>query len=594
VGDDVSTNDGSNGTPIRGGRVAWALRPGFPPRVIFPFTPAGEFGIANLTEFQVLMFRPLYWFGRGGELGVDFDNSIGEPPEWDADGTTATVTVKPWRWSNGETVNADSVMLWMHILDVNKQHYGGYTPGFFPDNLTDYRKVGEDRVSFTFDRAYSHNWVLMNQLCLITPLPKAWDRTADGPADATHDREQARAVYEYLWDQNLDRGAFATNPLWQVVDGPWRLKSFTDDGHGVFVPNEHYSGPNKPHLDEFEQIPSANDVSEFEHLQQGPQGEGSLQVGYLPFERVTEPTTDPRKGGPNPLEDAGYHLIPRHAYGIPYFPINHNNPTVGPIFRQLYVRQALASLVDQDDAIENVYLGYGHRTDGPVPALLESELLSPRRGHELRYPFDVEEARRLLSSNGWDVSTTPGVCVNPGTGPGQAGAGIEAGARLSFVMWYAKGHPTLTRVMEKLRSDAARAGIEIELVPRVGREIAEDCVPCEPGDEKCTWQMCDWNGGWVYGPGYYPTGEFQFRTHAGVNWGNYSDPRADELIDRSVTSNDLDDLYEYQDYIAEQVPVIWMPSFPVRLLEVANGLRGVEPLNPYLMLTPEHWYYVRE
>ncbi|MBY8854825.1 ABC transporter substrate-binding protein, partial [Saccharothrix sp. MB29] len=75
-------------------------------------------------------------------------------------------------------------------------------------------------------------------------------------------------------------------------------------------------------------------------------------------------------------------------------------------------------------------------------------------------------------------------------------------------------------------------------------------------------EMCCWNGGWAY---HHPTGEILFSTGAGGNFGFYTDPKADELIDRTVTSDDLDVLYEYQDYIAEQVPVIFTPNFPIRL-----------------------------
>src|SRR5262245_58875295 len=146
--------------PVRGGSATWALTPGFPPTVILPFTPASEFGQRNLFEFQILMFRPLYWCGRDGRPEVDYDLSIAEPPEWGDDGRTVTVTIKPWQWSNGNPIDADNVMLWMHLFEANKEQHGGYTPGFFPDNLESYRKVAPDKVSFTFDQAYSRQWVL--------------------------------------------------------------------------------------------------------------------------------------------------------------------------------------------------------------------------------------------------------------------------------------------------------------------------------------------------------------------------------------------------------------------------------------------------
>jgi peptide/nickel transport system substrate-binding protein len=101
--------------------------------------------------------------------------------------------------------------------------------------------------------------------------------------------------------------------------------------------------------------------------------------------------------------------------------------------------------------------------------------------------------------------------------------------------------------------------------------------------------MCCWNGGWVY---HYPSGEILFKADAGGNFGHYNEPRADELIARSVATDDLEALYEYQDYIAEHVPVIFNPNFAIRLLEVAHNLRGVEPINPFGMINPEYWYYV--
>ncbi len=574
------------GRPVSGGRAVWALTPGFPPTVILPFTPPSAFGIANLYEFQTLMYRPLYWFGKDGQPGVDYALSCAEPPRWSADGLTATVTVKPWKWSDGTTVDADAVMFWMHLFEVNKARHGGYVPGYFPDNLRGYRKVAPDQVSFTFAEAYSRNWVLMNQLSLIQPLPKAWDRTAAGPADATHDKTAAEAVYAYLWQQNLDRASFATNPLWQVVNGPWKLAAYAPDGHARFVPNGRYSGPNKPYLAEFAMVPNASDDAEYALLGAGPGGPGGITVGYLPFDRITEPTADPTKGGPHPL-GAQYALVPQIVYGTRYFPLNFNNPTAGKIFRQLYFRQALQSLVDQDWAIREVYKGYGYRTDGPVPLLPDSDAISPAERKNL-YPFSIATAQRLLREHGWDLSTTPATC----TDPARAGAGIAKGDRLRFALDYAQGHPALTRMMDKLAADAARAGIELRLTQRSGGEIGAEAVPCRPGPATpCTWQLASWNGGWTYGPGYAPTGEFQFETGAAVNWGSYSDPRADALIARTVRDDAPSDLYAYEDYIAEQLPFIWLPNFPLRLLAVAHGLHGVEPLNPYCALMPENWYY---
>jgi peptide/nickel transport system substrate-binding protein len=588
--------------PQRGGVATWACAPGFPPAVIFPFTPAERMGTRNIYEFQMLMYRPLYYFGGTGAPEVDYGQSIGEPPEWSADGRTVTVRVRPWAWSNGESVTADNVLFWVNLMKVKGERYGEYVKGYFPDNLTDYGKLAEDTVFFTFDRVYSQNWVLMNQLSTITPLPRAWDRTDAGPANASGDLADVEAVYAYLMaaqgdileEGNRHRTRWADSPIWSVVDGPWRLKSYAEDGVVTFVPNPVYSGPDRPYLDEFRQVPTFSDEEQYEMLRAGAAGGAGtdrVHVGYLPLSFATEPADDPVRGGPNPLHP-GYRLVPQVAFCIRYISLNYNNPTVtGDLFRQTYVRQSMQQTLDQDDAVSAIYGGYAYRQNGPVPMLPATSLVSPgQREGAWPLPFDPAAAKARLEANGWDTSVTPAVCVRPGTGPGEAGEGIPAGTRLSIRLRYVEGRPALTRLMTKFAADAARAGIELRLEEVYGSVLVAEDAPCVAGPgQPCTWEMCCWNGGWAY---HYPSGEILFSTDAGGNFGHWDDPEANRLIDASVTSDDVEALYRYQDYIAEQVPVIFTPNFPIRLFEVAADVHGFD-VNPFGMINPERWWLER-
>ena len=66
-----------------------------------------------------------------------------------------------------------------------------------------------------------------------------------------------------------------------------------------------------------------------------------------------------------------------------------------------------------------------------------------------------------------------------------------------------------------------------------------------PGSERPRlWELSCWGGGWVY---TYPTGENLFQSGAACNFSNYQDARADELIARTVTADDLGALHEYQE-----------------------------------------------
>ena len=572
--------------PLTSGRAArrvatFACTPGITPSFIFPFTPVEHYTSTNLHEFQVLMYRPLYWCGSGGIPDVDYARSLGGRPAWSPDGRTVTVTLKPWQWSNGEPLHADNIVFWMRLLQAKKERFGGYAPGYFPDNVVDFRAVDERTVSFTFDRPYNKRWVVMNQLSTITPLPSAWDRVGgDDRAGCLHHPEAAGAVWEDLCAQSQARATWAGNPTWAVVNGPWRLSESTESTW-TFVPNESYQGPDRPRLAEFRQVATASNAELYDTLARG--GEEAVDVGFLPPEFVAGAVGRPPGDGINPLA-VSHTLIPQTTYRITYLPFNFGNDSVaGRIFARRYFRQAMQSLVDQETAIREDYHGQGYITTGPIPLLPESDLVSPRQ-RSPRFPFDIPAARRLLAANGWDVTTTPGVCVDPQ----RAGDGIPVGTPLRFTLRYAAGYPTLASIMERFRGDAARAGIELVLTTAEQRVIADEDTTGDPN-----WQLTCWNGGWIYSPACYPTGEALYRTGANMNIGGYADAKADQLIDRTVTTDGLDALYEYQDYIAEQAPVIWMPNTPARLLEVANDLRGLTPINPFGYLNPEDWYYER-
>ena len=80
---------------------------------------------------------------------------------------------------------------------------------------------------------------------LVHPDPARADRPA-APARLGQDQRSspvgnydqttagAKAVRNFLDSQAHNIGTYATNPLWQVVDGPWKLSQFRSDGYAQF------------------------------------------------------------------------------------------------------------------------------------------------------------------------------------------------------------------------------------------------------------------------------------------------------------------------------------------------------------------------
>ena len=573
---------------VTGGTATFAEGPGANPNYIFPLTPSTNFSVDNLAQFQILMYRPLYFFGNGEAAGVNYTDSIANPPVFSNNNKTVTVTLKHYVWSDGEQVTSRDVIFWMNLLKANKASWAAYVPGAFPDNVVSYSAPNATTVVFQLNRSYNPTWFTYNELSQITPLPIAWDRTSlSQPApkptaanlpDTTP--SGAVAVYNFLNKQATSLSTYATSPIWSVVDGPWKLASFTTEGKAVFVPNKSYAGPNKPLLSKFVELPFTTESAEFNVLRSGG---GAISYGYIPVTDLSQKGT---------IESAGYNVTSWIDFGFNYWVINFNNPTVGPIFKQTYVRQALQHLVDQPAWISTFLKGYAVPSYSPVP-LAPANSFADSSSRNNVFPYSVSAAKSLLTSHGWKLVNGVMTCQSPGTGATQCGAGISSGETLTFNLQYLSGVTATQQEMAAFQSAAASAGIRINLSSGTFNQVITNAAPCKPTQASCSWQMENWGGGWEYSPDNYPTGGEIFATGAGSNFGNWNDPTTNTLIQTTHTAaNGQAALNAYQDYMARALPVVFQPAANYQISAISTKLRGVTQ-NAYLNLTPEQWYLVK-
>jgi peptide/nickel transport system substrate-binding protein len=481
---------------------------------------------------------------------------------------------------HGETVTAQDIEFWMNLLEAEKTKWAAYVPGAFPDNVTSYSVESPTKFVMHLNKSYSTNWFTYNELSQITPLPMAWDVTASGPSSCATSVSACAGVYAYLHKLSSQESTYTSSPIWAVVDGPWKLSAFSTSGQVTLVPNPDYSGPVKPHLAAFEELPFTSASSEFSNLKAG----NTLDVGYLPLADSAQETA---------IAALGYQLSPWISWSINYFPLNFNNPKVGAIFKQLYVRQAFQELVDQPLYIKQAMAGKGAPTYGPVPVAPKTADASPSESSN-PYPYNPSRAKALLTSHGWRLNSS-GVlqCSDPGSGSNQCGPGVAGGATMDFNLQYASGLNHLTTIMEAMKSGFSQVGIVLNLSTAPFDTVIGTAIPCTPSQSTCSWEMENWGGGWSYAPDYYPTGGEIFGTGAGSNSGSYSDPETDSLIAATHTDSSLSSLYKYENYLAEQLPVVWQPNPPYYLTEIKDNLHGVTPQNPVLALTPENWYFTK-
>jgi peptide/nickel transport system substrate-binding protein len=587
-----SASSSSSAATTAGGVATVALPPNVSLNYIFPFVPLADASEYNTLGFQELMYRPLYYFGgNNNSLSVNYPLSTADAPVYSDGGKTVTITMKGWKWSNGETVDAQDVVFFLNMLEAEKSNYYGYTPGLLPDNLVSYKATGPDTVVLDLKSAVSDIWFTYNQLAEITPFPAAWDVTAAGAkagsggcaTDSAADKwAKCTAVYTYLNKQAETSSTYVTSPIWSVVDGPWKMTSYTSSGDDDFVPNKTYSGSPKPALAGFDYKYYTDDSTEYTALKTG-----QIDVGYIPSQDLPQKSLTQALPSTNPL-GSSYNLQPFYQDGVYYLQPNLNNPTVGPMFKQLYIRQALQEVMDQDAMIDALQRGYGFADTGPVPTQPKSQYVptvETANGGQGPYPYSTAAAKALLTSHGWTEQAGVMTC----TDPSKCGAGIAQGAQLKFTIDYSTGAAFYASEMSVYKSDAAQAGIDLTVTGESFNSILGQDVPCSGA--KCTWEL-DGSGGWIYnGPGFEPTGEPLFETGAGANAGGYSNPTENTLIQATHTSNSLSTFDQYATYTAQQVPFIWVPNQEA-VQAVSSKLTGVT-FNPLFAFLPEYWSFTK-
>ncbi len=85
--------------------------------------------MTNTSQFQVLMFRPLYWFGLAGDAGLQPTLSTGDLPAYSNQNRTVSLTTKGWKFADGQTVNGRSVLFFLNMYKAEPSEFCTYTKG---------------------------------------------------------------------------------------------------------------------------------------------------------------------------------------------------------------------------------------------------------------------------------------------------------------------------------------------------------------------------------------------------------------------------------------------------------------------------------
>ena len=536
------------------GTITVAEPPNSAPTWILPIVTGAANSVYTVPMFDYQMFRPLYWFFNGVEPKETPAMSLANAPTWTNGNKTVTFTLKSnYKWSDGTPITSKDVLFWWYemkaAIKASPANWAYYTPSLgIPDQVASISAPNSSTVQMNLTKAVNPTWFWQDQLGAIQPMPaQAWAKSsASGPTLDFTKPSNAAAIYSFLSSQSKSVSSYATNPLWQTVDGPYKLTSF-DSTSGAFT-----------------MTPNAS-------VRRTARDQGVGLPGRCPSPRTRPSSTRSRPARstsatcrcgdvPQVSSLSGtYNEFGYSDFGWSYVAYNFKDPTgdFNNIIGQLYVRQAIAHLEDQAGYIKAFFNGAGGQAYGPVPSIPQSPY-TPANAMTNPYPFNPASAEALLKNNGWSiVPNGTDTCVKAGTGAGECGAGIPAGTKLEWNLIYNTSPAVIGEQVQDLASEAKKIGMTINLSSsNFDYMIANYNDPSAPKTIS-KWAMEDFGG---FTNSTYPTTFGVFNSQGSSNLGGYADPKADSLITASINSPAASAVTNEAAYLTTQQPGLFQPN----------------------------------
>lgn len=481
---------------------------------------------------------------------IDYGQSLASGITVSNGDSTYTVHLKQWKWSNGQPVTAGDILYDWQLIKAASQPKAP-----FPYCLANIGGIPNDVKSITAPTRYTlvvnttkpvnPTWFITSGLSSFTPVPQVWHKYAN-------------MGKELSWIQSIANAPL--NPIYKVVDGPYDVSGYKTNQYYEFSINPHYSGPKKPTIEHVFYYEETSDAAAFAQLRKQTVDIAEVPLGisdseWRPAHQLTGYKLD--KLG----QMTTWFLVPNMAADAAQ--------GMGPLFQQLYIRQALQYGINEQGIVQAVFHGAGFVTDGPIASYPHNSFYDYSLKHP--YSFDPARGKQILEAHGWTE---------------QNGVMTKAGKRLAFTILYAAGNVTNQDELEIIKADWAQEGVQATL-KALGGSTFGNIEYSEP----TKWAMA--MNEWIYYPDYDPTGEALFLPGGGDNTGAYNDPRMTQLINATLspaTAQQTEQrLHAYQAYASQQVPWLFLPV-PDLLFAVKNDVHGFKAgYDPFLTYSWDNW-----
>ncbi|PSN12777.1 peptide ABC transporter substrate-binding protein [filamentous cyanobacterium CCP5] len=381
--------------------------------------------------------------GLTGTDGVTGDVEPALAESWDIaeDGKTVTFILKDaLRWSDGEPLTADDVVFTYRDVIFNPDIPNNSRDGFRIGReglLPQVAKIDERQVQFSLPEPFA-------PFLRTTSLEILPEHVLRPLVEAKG--EDGTPQFVSAWGTD-------TPPDQLVCNGPYRIKQYVPAERVVFERNPHYwrqgdQGQPQPYIQEV--VWQVVESLDNQLLQFRSGGLDLMGVSPNYFSLLKEEENRGNftiyNGGP--------------ATGTNFMAFNLNrasrngNPLVDPVrsawFNSVEFRQAVSYAIDRQAMINNIFRGIGEPQTSPIS--VPNPYYAPPEEGIPTYPYDLEKARELLLSAGFQYS-----------GDNQLLDG--EGNRVRFTLVTNSGNTIREGIGAQIKRDLSKIGIQVDFQP---------------------------------------------------------------------------------------------------------------------------------
>ncbi|ADK15327.1 Oligopeptide-binding protein AppA precursor [Clostridium ljungdahlii DSM 13528] len=223
-----------------------------------------------------------------------------------------------------------------------------------------------------------------------------------------------------------------------------------------------------------------------------------------------------------------------------------------PMFKDVNVRKALNYATDKQSIVKGILLGYGEAAYSPI------QLNKYNNPNVEKYEYNLDKANQLLEQSGWKKGTD--------------GIREKDGQKLQFTLFARNNDEVRVKVAEYAASQAKKAGFDIKVDARDPKaEAIKDTEAFVVG----------WGSPFDADDHTYKIFRSdQFEKGSGFNFGDYSNPQVDDLLEKARSTSDDNQRREYYDEFQKVVaedPAFSMDAYLTALYGIDKNISGYTP-----------------